>query len=179
MHLSFSILQSETIAPGVSFLRSSQWAPNRDARANGAPHARGEILNRRHHTQTFHCISRTVEGQPGHFRLQESMPDDEKLDCAPSKRKTITWTPKAWLNSLGHPTGFSTSEDFNKAKVIQAGSPSTANPWDCRSRTWPSSNITNARANASLSSTLATNSTAAHNTSAPRWEHMSTYSLPC
>jgi hypothetical protein len=26
---------------------------------------------------------------------------------------------------------------------------------------------------------LATNSTAAHNTSAPRWEHMSTYSLPC
>jgi hypothetical protein len=48
------------------------------------------------------------------------MPREEELDyCAPFKRKTITWTPKARLNSLGHPTGFSTSEDFNKAKVIQ------------------------------------------------------------
>jgi hypothetical protein len=47
------------------------------------------------------------------------MPDEEELNCAPSKRKTITWMHNAWLNSLGHLTGFSTSEDFNKANVIQ------------------------------------------------------------
>jgi len=45
------------------------------------------------------------------------MPDDEELDCAPSKRKLLNWTPLAWLNSLGHHTGFSTSENFNKEKV--------------------------------------------------------------
>jgi len=77
-------------------------------------------MHQRHFTQTFACISRTVEGQPGHSRLQESMRDEDELDCAPSKRKTINWTPLAWLNSLlGHPTGFSTSEDFNKEKVQQ------------------------------------------------------------
>ena len=47
------------------------------------------------------------------------MPDDEELDSAPSKRKLLNWTPLAWLNSLSHHTGFSTSEDFNKEKVIQ------------------------------------------------------------
>jgi hypothetical protein len=47
------------------------------------------------------------------------MPDDEELDCAPHKRKSITWTPNAFLSSLGHDTGFSTSEGFNKEKVHQ------------------------------------------------------------
>ena len=42
------------------------------------------------------------------------MPDDEELECAPSKRKFL-----AFLNSLGHTTGFSTSKAFNKEKVIQ------------------------------------------------------------
>jgi hypothetical protein len=47
------------------------------------------------------------------------MSDEEELDCAPHKRKTITWTPNAFLSSLGHDTGFPTSEDFNKEKVHQ------------------------------------------------------------
>jgi hypothetical protein len=47
------------------------------------------------------------------------MPDEEELDCAPHNRKTITWTPNAFLSSLGHDTGFSTSEGFNKEKVHQ------------------------------------------------------------
>jgi hypothetical protein len=47
------------------------------------------------------------------------MPDDEELDFAPSKRKLLNWTPLAWLNSLGHHTGFSTSENFNKEKVLR------------------------------------------------------------
>ena len=62
-------------------------------------------------TQTIPYISRTVVGQQGHSLLQASMPDDEELECAPSKRK--------FLNSLGHTTGFSTSKAFNKEKVIQ------------------------------------------------------------
>ena len=70
-------------------------------------------------TQTIPCISRTVIGQPGHSLLQDSMPDDEELDCAPSKRKTLNWAPFACLNSLGHRMGFSTSKDFNKEKVLQ------------------------------------------------------------
>jgi hypothetical protein len=47
------------------------------------------------------------------------MPDDEELDCAQSKRKCLSWTPLAFLNSLGHTTGFSTSKAFNKEKVKQ------------------------------------------------------------
>ena len=47
------------------------------------------------------------------------MPDDEDLDCAQSKRKCLSWTPLAFLNSLGHTTGFSTSKAFNKEKVTQ------------------------------------------------------------
>jgi hypothetical protein len=47
------------------------------------------------------------------------MLDDEELDRAPHKRKTITWTPNAFLSSLGDDTGFSTSEGFNKEKVHQ------------------------------------------------------------
>ena len=96
-----------------------EWAPLRDTRANSAPHDRGKVLHPRHSTQTFDCISRTIEGQPGHSRLQDSMPDEEELDCAPSKRIKLNWTPMAWLNSTSHPTGFSTSEAFNKEKVIQ------------------------------------------------------------
>jgi hypothetical protein len=76
-------------------------------------------LHQRHATQIFDCISRTLEGQPGHSRLQASMPDEEELNFAPHNRKTITWTPNAFLNSVGHDTGFSTSEGFNKAKVHQ------------------------------------------------------------
>ena len=48
--------------------------------------------------------------------LPDSMPDDEELDCVPSKRKLLKWTPLSWLNSLSHHTGFLTSEDFNKRK---------------------------------------------------------------
>jgi len=77
-------------------------------------------------SQTIPCISRTVVGQQGHSLLQASMPDDEELECAPSKRKLLHWTPlaftpksKAFLNSLGHTTGFSMSKAFNKEKVIQ------------------------------------------------------------
>jgi len=68
---------------------------------------------------TIPCISRTVVGQPGHSLLQASMPDDEELQCAPSKLKFLNWTPLAFLNSLGHTTGFSTSKAFNKEKVTQ------------------------------------------------------------
>ena len=70
-------------------------------------------------TQTIPCISRTLIGQHGHSLPQDSMPDDEELDCAPCKRKLLNWTPLAWLNSLGHHTGFSTSENFNKEKVCR------------------------------------------------------------
>ena len=46
------------------------------------------------------------------------MPDEEELDCAPLKRKTITWTPNAFLSSLGHDTGFSTSEGLNNEEKV-------------------------------------------------------------
>ena len=65
------------------------------------------------------CISRTVVGQQGHSLLQNSTPDEEERDCAPNKRKTITWTPDAFLNSLGHDWGFSINEGFTKEKVQQ------------------------------------------------------------
>ena len=42
--------------------------------------------------------------------------DDEELECAPSKRKTINWTPNAW-----HHTGFSTSEDNCVSPDLQKG----------------------------------------------------------
>jgi hypothetical protein len=106
-------------------------------------------LHQRHATQIFDCISRTLEGQPGHSRLQASMSDEEELDCAPHNRKTITWTPNDFLSSLDHDTGFSTLEGFNKEKLLQDWTPTTANTWVCPSRTSPSSNITNAPANAS------------------------------
>jgi hypothetical protein len=35
------------------------------------------------------------------------------------KCKKINWTPNAWLNSISHHTGFSTSEAFNMPKVQQ------------------------------------------------------------
>ena len=73
-------------------------------------------------SQTIPCISRTVVGQQGHSLLQASMPGDEELECAPSKRKFL-----AFLNSLGHTTGFSTSKAFNKEKVIQDWT-----SWNCQ-----------------------------------------------
>ena len=76
-------------------------------------------MHQRQLSQIIPCISRTVEGQPGHSLLQASMPDDEELQCAPSKLKFLNWTPLAFLNSLGHTTGFSTSKAFNKEKVTQ------------------------------------------------------------
>ena len=94
------------------------WAPHIAARALGA-HPRGNIMHSRLLTQTIQCISRTVIGEPGHSLLQDSIPDDEELECVPSKRKLLNWTPLAWLNSLSHHTGFSTSEGFNKEKTIQ------------------------------------------------------------
>jgi hypothetical protein len=42
-----------------------------------------------------------------------------KNSIARPTSKTITWTPNAFLSSLGHDTGFSTSEGFNKEKVHQ------------------------------------------------------------
>lgn len=45
------------------------------------------------------------------------MPDDEEADCEPSKRKKITWTSNAWLNSLGHSTGLSFTHGFNQEQV--------------------------------------------------------------
>ena len=39
----------------------------------------------------------------------------------------LNWTPLAWLNSLSHHTGFSTSVDFNKAKVMQDWT-----AWNCQ-----------------------------------------------
>ena len=56
---------------------------------------RGQVMHPRQLTQTIPCISRTVVGQQGHSLLH------------------------AFLNSLGHSTGFSTSKAFNKEKVIQ------------------------------------------------------------
>jgi hypothetical protein len=94
-----------------------------------------------HSTQTFACMSRTVDGQPGHSRLQDSMPHEEELDCAPSKRKTINWTPNGRLNSLEHHTGLSASEDFNKVKaasglhLLQLPIPGTAYPAPVRVQT--------------------------------------------
>jgi len=35
------------------------------------------------------------------------------------KAKSVQLDPIAWLNSLSHHTGFSTSVDFNKEKVMQ------------------------------------------------------------
>ena len=80
-----------------------------------APNSRCSALHQRHASQMFACIARTVEDQLGHSLLQASMPDEEERDCAPNKRKTITWTPNAFLSSLGHDMGFSISEGFNKA----------------------------------------------------------------
>ena len=39
-------------------------------------------MHLRQFSQTNPCISRTVEGQPGHSLLQASMPDDEEIECA-------------------------------------------------------------------------------------------------
>jgi hypothetical protein len=82
------------------------WAPHLKARALGPPHHRGQVMHPRQLTQTIPCISRTVVGQQGLSLLQASMPDDEELECAPSKRKLLHWTPLAFLNTLGHSTGF-------------------------------------------------------------------------
>jgi hypothetical protein len=51
------------------------WAPHSDAREIGAPQPRAMALHQGHEahdTQTFDCISRTLEGQPGHSRLKAS-----------------------------------------------------------------------------------------------------------
>jgi hypothetical protein len=104
-----------------------EWGPHKALRALGAPHHRGSVMHSRLCTQTIPCISRTVIGQSGHSLLQDSMPDDEELDCVASKRKVLNWTPLAWLNSLSHHTGFSTSVDFNKEKVMQDWT-----AWNCQ-----------------------------------------------
>jgi len=111
------------------------WAPHIAARALGA-HPRGNIMHSRLLTQTIQCISRTVIGEPGHSLLQDSIPDDEELECVPSKRKLLNWTPLAWLNSLSHHTGFSTSEGFNKEKMIQDWT-----AWNCQQLGLPISHL--------------------------------------
>jgi hypothetical protein len=82
-----------------------EWGPYKVLRTLGAPHHRGSVMHKLQSTQTIPCISRTVIGQSGHSLLQESMPDDEELDCVASKRKVLNWTPLAWLNSLAKFTG--------------------------------------------------------------------------
>ena len=73
------------------------WAPHSYARENGAPQPRAMALHLRHATQTFHCISRTLEGQPGYSRLPKSR----------------------FFELFRSRHGFSTSEGFNKEKVHQ------------------------------------------------------------
>jgi hypothetical protein len=109
-------------------------------------------LHQCHATQIFDCISRTLEGQPGHSRLQASMPDEEELDCASHKRKTITWTDNAFLSSLG-PILF-LQEQIKYIIIIttrasllwrasigrkctRTGPPTTANTWVCPSHPAP------------------------------------------
>jgi hypothetical protein len=113
------------------------WGPHKDLRALGAPHQRGRDMHIRHATQTYPCISKTVHGQPGHSLLQEAMTDDEDLNCAASKRNVLNWTPLAWLNSLSHHTGFSTSVAFNKAKVMQDWT-----AWNCQQLGLPIPHLT-------------------------------------
>ena len=96
-----------------------EWQQHKVVRDIGAPNPRCAALHQRHASQKTVCISRTVVGQHGHSLLQNSMPDEEERDCAPNKRKTITWTPDAFLNSLGHDWGFSINEGFTKEKVQQ------------------------------------------------------------
>ena len=117
-----------------------EWGPHKALRALGAPHPRGDVMHTRQSTQTYPCISRTVRGQSGHSLLQDSMPDDEELDCVASKRKVLNWTPLAWLNSLSHHTGFSTSVDFNKAKVMQDWT-----AWNCQQLGLPIPHLTTFR----------------------------------
>jgi hypothetical protein len=95
-----------------------EWGPHKALRALGAPHHRGSVMHSRLCTQTISCISKTAIGQPGHSLLQDSMPDDEELDCVASKRKVLNWTSLG-LNSLSHHTGFSTSVGFHQEKVMQ------------------------------------------------------------
>jgi hypothetical protein len=66
-----------------------EWGPHKALRALGAPHHRGSVMHSRQSTQTIPCISRTVIGQSGHSLLQDSMPDDEELECVASKRKVL------------------------------------------------------------------------------------------
>ncbi len=97
------------------------WAPHLEARALGPPHHRGKVMHPRQLTvtQTIPCISRTVVGQQVHSLLQASMPDDEELECAHSKRKLLHWTPLVFLNSLGHSTGFSTTKAYKNENEIE------------------------------------------------------------
>ena len=37
-------------------------------------------MHPRHQTQVIDCVSRSVEGQPGHSLLQNAMPDDEEAE---------------------------------------------------------------------------------------------------
>jgi hypothetical protein len=96
-----------------------EWPQHKATSALGPPNSQCAALHQRHASQTTVCISRTVVGQHGHSLLQNSMPDEEECDCAPNKRKTITWTPNAFLNFLDHDRGFSITEGFNKEKVQQ------------------------------------------------------------
>ena len=116
-----------------------------------------------------HSAHRMTEAKPAPAPHHADNTMHKELDFAPSKRKTLNWTPFARLNSLGHRTGFSTSEDFNKKKVLQDWTSFHCQQLELPIPPWERSNITNARANASLSTYSATNSTAARNMRAPRW----------
>jgi hypothetical protein len=87
------------------------WASHSDARENGAPQPRAMALHHRHATQTFDCISRTLEASPG-TRVYKPQCLMKKNSIVRPTSKTITWTPNAFLIFLGHDTGFSTSVDY-------------------------------------------------------------------
>jgi len=155
------------------------WAPHLEARVLGPPHHRGKVMHPRQLSQTIPCISKTVVGQQGHSLLQASMPDDEELECAPSKRKFLHWTPLVFLNSLGHTTGFSTSKAFNKEKVIQDWI-----SWNCQQLGLPIPHLLQFKDHACTCDRFAIDeygdtSTVALNTRAARQVHTSTSSRLC
>ena len=92
------------------------------------------------------------------------MPDDEELECAPSKRKLLHWT--AFLNSLGHSTGFSTSKAFNKEKVTQDWI-----SWNCQQLGLPIPHLLEFKDHACTCDRFAFDSTAITSTHTTRGRH--------
>ena len=106
----------------------------------------------------------------------------KELECAPSKRKFLNWTPLAFLNSLGHTTGFSTSKAFNKEKMIQDWT-----SWNCQQLGLPIPHLLQFQHHACTCErfaideygNMAITSTVALNTREPRQGHTIISSRPC